>query len=237
MSGLFAITYILSFAALCAASRRLSSGVGLCARKRVAVALDCPEVFASVNFGENRQFRARQPGAYRRPNNVLQLCEGCPEMDLVERNLAKVDVADAAPSRGTEKTLTAVRRLSGRRTNNLRTRATEYGIQSSSVPLGRSVLGDLEETPMPSQLAVEPALAALVARTNAHFAECDMLPVAEEQLECLVDGERTTEALEMVDDWSARLGLPDDLHGDLSEWIEGNEAVDDGQRSNGPRRR
>lgn len=90
---------------------------------------------------------------------------------------------------------------------------------------------------MSSTLPVEPVLAALVARANAHFAECDMLPVAEEQLECLLDGERTTEALEMVDDWSARLGLPDDLHGDLCEWIEGNEAVDDGQRSNGPCRR
>lgn len=92
------------------------------------------------------------------------------------------------------------------------------------------------ETPVATQLPIEPALAALIDRANAHFADCDMLPVAEEQVECLQDGERTTEALEMVDDWSARLGLSDDLHGDLCEWIEGNTMVDDDQRSNGLRR-
>jgi hypothetical protein len=62
-----------------------------------------------------------------------------------------------------------------------------------------------------------------------------MSPVNEEQLECLQDGQRTEEALGMVDDWNARLDLPDDLHGDLCEWIEGNEMVDDDTRSNGLR--
>jgi hypothetical protein len=95
----------------------------------------------------------------------------------------------------------------------------------------------MEDTSMTSQLPIEPALAALVERTNVHFAAYDMLPVAEEQLECLLDPERTDEALDMLDDWNARLDLPDDLHDELCEWVRDNQTVDDDQRSNGPRRR
>jgi hypothetical protein len=98
----------------------------------------------------------------------------------------------------------------------------------------RSTFDQWRADSMPAH--VDPTLSALVARADAHFAACDMFPVNGEQLECLQDSYRTDEALDMVDDWSARLGLPDDLFDELCEWIEGNRGVDDDSRSNGNRR-
>lgn len=79
-------------------------------------------------------------------------------------------------------------------------------------------------------------LLAIVMRVDAHLTSIGKDPVNEEQLECLADSYRTREAMEMADDWSARLGLPEELHGELCAWIEGNEGVSDESRSNGPRR-
>ena len=79
-------------------------------------------------------------------------------------------------------------------------------------------------------------LQALVDRTNVHFEACGFGPVVEEQVECVMDCERTDEALDMLDDWVSRLGLADDLFGDLCGWVEDNRVVDDERRSNDPRR-
>lgn len=40
-----------------------------------------------------------------------------------------------------------------------------------------------------------------------------------EPLACLLDATREDEALGMLDDWEARLGLPSDIRADLSAWI------------------
>jgi len=79
-------------------------------------------------------------------------------------------------------------------------------------------------------------LLAIIMRVDAYFTANGLHPVNEEQLECLADSYRTAEAFEMTDDWSARLGLPEDVYSDLCAWIEENEGVSDDSRSNGPRR-
>lgn len=79
-------------------------------------------------------------------------------------------------------------------------------------------------------------LRAIIVRVDAHFTANGFHPVGEEQLDCLEDPYRTAEAFEMVNDWSSRLGLPDDLYDVLNTWIEENEGVSDDSRSDGPRR-
>ncbi len=85
-------------------------------------------------------------------------------------------------------------------------------------------------------MATPDPLRAIVLRVNAHFAASGFYPVNEEQLDCLEDPYRTDEAFDMVNDWSSRLGLPDDIYDALNGWIEENEGVSDDSRSNGPRR-
>lgn len=79
-------------------------------------------------------------------------------------------------------------------------------------------------------------LLAIIMRVDAYFTANGQDPISEEQLDCLADSYRTAEALELADDLSARLGLPEDIYSDLCSWIEGNEGVSDDSRSNGPRR-
>jgi hypothetical protein len=79
-------------------------------------------------------------------------------------------------------------------------------------------------------------LRAIVIRVDAHFTANGFHPLDQEQLGCLEDPYRTEEAFAMVNDWSSRLGLPDDIYDALNAWIEENEGVSDDSRSNGPRR-
>jgi len=71
----------------------------------------------------------------------------------------------------------------------------------------------------------------LVAQCDAHFRRNGLLPVTAEQAACLADPLRISEALEMVDDWEERLGLPAHLRGELADMICQREvAVDDEQQ-------
>lgn len=62
-------------------------------------------------------------------------------------------------------------------------------------------------------------LGTLIATADAYFVARGMDPTNAQQVDCLTDPTREDEALEMVDDWGARLGLPSDIRADLSAWI------------------
>jgi hypothetical protein len=50
---------------------------------------------------------------------------------------------------------------------------------------------------------------------NAWFIGNGYTMIADDQRACLADPARLDEAMDMVDDWEARVGLPGELRGDL----------------------
>jgi hypothetical protein len=57
--------------------------------------------------------------------------------------------------------------------------------------------------------------AALIVRAALELGE----PLMREQMECLADPARVDEALDMIDDWEARLTVSSTLRGDIAAWL------------------
>lgn len=60
---------------------------------------------------------------------------------------------------------------------------------------------------------------SLINEVNAELLAMGLSPVNQEEIDCLTDPTRADEALDMVDDWSDRLGLSDYLRGELATFI------------------
>jgi hypothetical protein len=58
-----------------------------------------------------------------------------------------------------------------------------------------------------------------VASINEEFAALRLPPVNGEQRECLCDPERVDEALAMLDDWEARVGLSSYMREELAAYL------------------
>jgi hypothetical protein len=59
----------------------------------------------------------------------------------------------------------------------------------------------------------------LLRQVNREFMARGLSPLTAEQLECLGDPTRADEALDMIDDWEARLGMSAHLRAELAARI------------------
>ena len=66
---------------------------------------------------------------------------------------------------------------------------------------------------------MDDALTDLLAQADDYFAEHSLHPVNDSERECLRDPTREDDALGMIDDWEARLAVPQPLCDALREWI------------------
>lgn len=63
-----------------------------------------------------------------------------------------------------------------------------------------------------------------ITSASDYFYRNDMNVVSQDQEECLRDVERMDEALDMLDDWEARLGLPQWVFEEIKEALEAQRA-------------
>jgi hypothetical protein len=64
-----------------------------------------------------------------------------------------------------------------------------------------------------------------VAEINREFSAMALNPITQDQIDCLRDPERADEALDMLDDWEARLGLRGYWREELGAYIQDNYHV------------
>jgi hypothetical protein len=67
--------------------------------------------------------------------------------------------------------------------------------------------------------AAPPELLELIDSADDYFAEHDLAPTNGEELAAMLDPEGEDDALGMIDDWEARLAVPQPLCDALREWI------------------